>query len=80
VGDRTRPVEILQYWAIVAALTAVESRRRLRERERAAARLETELAHARLATLRARLQPHFLFNTLQSIALLIPREPVARSA
>ena len=71
------PVEILQYWAIVAALTAVESRRRLRERERAAARLETELARARLATLRARLQPHFLFNTLQSIGLLIPRDPVA---
>ena len=71
------PVEILQYWAIVAALTAVESRRRLRERERAAVRLEAELARARLATLRARLQPHFLFNTLQSISLLIPRDPAA---
>lgn len=71
------PVEILQYWAIVAALTASEARHRLRERERAAARLEVELARARLAALRARVQPHFLFNTLQSISFLIPRDPAA---
>jgi signal transduction histidine kinase len=71
------PVEILQYWAIVAALTVVETRRRLRERERAAARLEAELTRARLAALRARVQPHFLFNTLQSISFLIPRDPAA---
>jgi hypothetical protein len=72
----TFPVEALHYWALVALLAGVEMQRALRERERAAARLETELAQAHLATLRARLQPHFLFNTLQSIALLIPREPV----
>ena len=71
------PVEILQYWAIAAALTATESRRRLGERERAAARLEADLARARLAALRARVQPHFLFNTLQSIGFLIPRDPAA---
>jgi LytS/YehU family sensor histidine kinase len=69
------PVEALHYWALVGLLAGVEMHRALRERERAASRLEAELAHARLATLRARLQPHFLFNTLQSIALLIPREP-----
>jgi len=40
-------------------------------------RLEAEVARAELAVLRARLQPHFLFNTLQSIAMLIPREPEA---
>lgn len=76
---RELPVEILQYWAVAAVLIVVETRRRLRERERAAARLEAELGRAQLAALKARLQPHFLFNTLQSIALLIPREPdVAR--
>jgi LytS/YehU family sensor histidine kinase len=74
---RNFPVEALHYWAIAGLLAAVEMHRALRERERAAARLEAELAQARLATLRARLQPHFLFNTLQSIALLIPRDPVA---
>jgi signal transduction histidine kinase len=71
------PVEILQYWAIVAMLALIETRRRLHDRERAVARLEAEVAHAQLAMLRARLQPHFLFNTLQSISMLIPRDPVA---
>src|SRR5262249_29441511 len=37
-----------------------------------ARRLATE---ARLASLESRLQPHFLFNTLNSIAALIPQDP-----
>jgi sensor histidine kinase YesM len=71
------PVEILQYWAFIAVIAAVETRTRLAERDRAAQRLEAELARARLDALRARLRPHFLFNTLQSVAMLIPREPEA---
>ena len=33
------------------------------------------LAEARLSSLESRLQPHFLFNTLNSIAALIPTDP-----
>jgi two-component system sensor histidine kinase AlgZ len=33
------------------------------------------LAEARLTSLESRLHPHFLFNTLNSIAALIPRDP-----
>jgi LytS/YehU family sensor histidine kinase len=33
------------------------------------------LAEARLASLQSRIHPHFLFNTLNSIAALIPRNP-----
>ena len=33
------------------------------------------LAEARLSSLESRLHPHFLFNTLNSIAALIPRDP-----
>ena len=36
-----------------------------------------ETAQARLASLESRLQPHFLFNTLNSIMALIPEEPEA---
>src|SRR4029453_13156753 len=36
----------------------------------AASRLEAELAAARLQALRGHLQPHFLFNSLHSIAAL----------
>jgi two-component system, LytTR family, sensor kinase len=43
----------------------------MRERDLAVARLETELAQAQLRALKAQLQPHFLFNTLHAITVLI---------
>jgi LytS/YehU family sensor histidine kinase len=47
---------------------------RTKERDEAEARrLATE---ATLASLESRVQPHFLFNTLNSIAALIPQDPV----
>ena len=39
------------------------------------ARLAQATAEAQLAALEARVQPHFLFNTLNSIAALIPDDP-----
>lgn len=42
----------------------------LRERELQAAQLATQLTQAQLAALRMQLQPHFLFNTLHTIAML----------
>src|SRR5207248_5232009 len=46
---------------------------RTKERDEAEARrLATE---AQLASLESRVQPHFLFNTLNSIAALIPHDP-----
>ena len=46
---------------------------RTKERDEAdARRLATE---AQLASLESRVQPHFLFNTLNSIAALIPKDP-----
>ena len=46
---------------------------RLRAQEQQAAALSAHLAEAHLAGLRTQLQPHFLFNTLNSIAALIPQ-------
>jgi LytS/YehU family sensor histidine kinase len=51
-----------------------------RESKLRAAAIETmrvELAQAELRALRAQLQPHFLFNTLNAIASLIPSNPRA---
>ena len=62
--------QLLIYAAIVATGQALTFHQRYRERQLAAARLETQLAEARLETLRAQLQPHFLFNSLHSIASL----------
>lgn len=65
------------YWVIVAVVHAMESHRRERERERRSAQLETRLAEAKLQLLRAQLQPHFLFNTLNAIAELVHESPAA---
>jgi two-component system, LytTR family, sensor kinase len=40
-----------------------------------AARLEAQLTGARLAALRAQLDPHFLFNTLNAVASLVGSDP-----
>jgi two-component sensor histidine kinase len=40
-----------------------------------AAELEAQLAQARLAALRTQLNPHFLFNTLNTVSALVERDP-----
>ena len=67
--------ESLAFIAILGVVHAVEYHRRYRERELQAVVLETELAEARLDALAAQLQPHFHFNTLNSISALIRRDP-----
>lgn len=63
------------YWAIVGARHAVHYLWLARLRERRAAELEARLAHARLASIRAQFNPHFLFNALNGItALAIDRQ------
>jgi signal transduction histidine kinase len=66
---------VLTYWAIVASVQYAEQRRLVRERELRASQLETELARAQVDALRMQLHPHFLFNTLNTIAGLM-REDV----
>jgi two-component system LytT family sensor kinase len=46
-----------------------------RERERRTIELEGQLATAQLAALRMQLNPHFLFNTLNTVAALVHEQP-----
>lgn len=62
--------DMLAYWASVGVIHAIEYYRESRERQLEASRLALE-------NLRAQLQPHFLFNTLQSISTLIYRDQAA---
>jgi sensor histidine kinase YesM len=63
-------------WLAVAAGHAIEEERiHATELALTQARLETQLTRARVAALRAQLQPHFLFNTLNSISVLTSSDP-----
>src|SRR5262245_3799289 len=68
---------VLRYAMIAAAYHAVAYHHEVRDRDVRAARLEAALVRAKLDSLQGRLQPHFLFNTLNSIAALIHDQPAA---
>lgn len=69
----TLALQFFVYSAMVAAAHGVDFYRRSREREH----LEARLAEARLQLLSLQLQPHFLFNTLNTIAELVYDKPEA---
>ncbi len=64
-------VYCLIYWSIMAVYYTLHYNKQLRDREIAASQLEAQLAQAQLDALKMQLQPHFLFNTLNSISSLI---------
>jgi two-component system, LytTR family, sensor kinase len=66
---------VVTFWAVVGVVFAADNYRLYRDRELRAARLEGALVGAQLQALQAQLQPHFLFNTLNAIASLIPESP-----
>jgi hypothetical protein len=69
--------DVISYTVIVGILTFMRVQRYLRDREVRAATLERDAATARLEALSARLQPHFLFNALNTISSIVYDDPVA---
>jgi two-component system, LytTR family, sensor kinase len=65
----------LYYWVIAAVYWAAEFQRLYRAGRLQAAQLEASFSAARLDMLRAQLQPHFLFNTLNAISVLTVDDP-----
>lgn len=59
------------YWLVVGVAHVERLARNARERDRRQLRLEAQLADARLQALRSQLQPHFLFNALNTISVLM---------
>jgi len=69
--------DFFTYLAIAGGWHTVAFYEKFRERELRAAELEATLAQAQLQALKMQLQPHFLFNTLQTIAELVHQDPNA---
>src|ERR1051325_6198375 len=68
------PYGLLAYGAILGILVAVDNSRRVRQAQLTTAALGTQLAEARLQALRTQLNPHFLFNAMNSIAMLVRKK------
>jgi two-component system, LytTR family, sensor kinase len=60
-------VDQITYWSFVVVMHVLLFRRRTQESAMRVARLEVELAEARLSDLKERLQPEFLFAALRDI-------------
>jgi two-component system, LytTR family, sensor kinase len=74
------------YFALLSIQYGIRYYRRYQERERQALRLEiqaselkTQLTSAQLSALKMQLQPHFLFNTLNAIMVLVRQQNGARA-
>ena len=65
---------IVLYAGILTVSYAVRSRARLARAETEAARLSEGLLKARLAALRRQMEPHFLFNSLNTVSGLVREE------
>ena len=66
--------QFIIYWAILGAAYTAEYLRRYRERDRAATELEQRLSRQQLEALRMQLNPHFLFNALNSVTELMEED------
>jgi two-component system, LytTR family, sensor kinase len=62
---------MVTFWCAFFLFRGINYYQRFREREHAAAQLEAQLANARLSALRMQLNPHFLFNAMNSISSLM---------
>ena len=62
---------VFLYFAVLGCIYAFTYYREAREREAQQSRLAAQLAEARLGALRMQLNPHFLFNSLNAITVLV---------
>jgi signal transduction histidine kinase len=72
--------EMMTYWAIVGLSHALAYHQEAQTRALKASQLETRLVEAQLQSLQRQLQPHFLFNTLNTISALMHRDVEAADA
>ena len=64
-------IDMAYYWAVLAFGYSLEIYQRYKNEEVKAAQLEARLIETELKALREQLRPHFLFNTMNTIAVLV---------
>ena len=64
-------IDMAFYWAVLAFGFSSEIYRKYRSEELKTAQLETRLIETELKALRQQMHPHFLFNTLNTVAVLV---------
>lgn len=78
IGEIWHPYTLLLsfffYWVVLIVGWSLDYQRKFREGEMKAAVLAAQLAAAQLQALKMQLQPHFLFNTLNSISALLHQD------
>ena len=71
------PWSVFMYFTVLGCVHAFSYFLEARERDAQAARLAAQLADARLAALRMQIHPHFLFNSLNAISVLVREQHTA---
>jgi signal transduction histidine kinase len=64
-------VDMAYYWGVLAFGHGLEIYQKYKDQELRAAQLEARLVETELKALREQLRPHFLFNTLNTVAVLV---------
>lgn len=68
---------MVEYFTILAILASVEYYRNYRRGQQETFQLQHALMESKLQALRAQLNPHFLFNAMNSVSCLLHRDPAA---
>ena len=64
----------LEYWMLLLLLRYVEAHREIRAEQTRVLQLQNELQTTQLHSLKKQLQPHFLFNTLNTVSALMDED------
>ena len=70
---------VLTYWLVVGLYQSIHFYQAAMERQTRAAQLELQLSQAELENLKSQLHPHFLFNSLHTIGVLMQEDVDAAS-
>lgn len=62
---------LVEYWILYPIILAIDYQKKYRNQQLQFAQLKSQLSGAQLSALRLQLQPHFLFNTLNTISSLM---------